>query len=967
MPNIFDKQDRWGNNVSLWIFASMIFLIPLSIWGIRSIQMENEVHNWIPKDKLEYRKYEWYKSLFPTEEPILLTWEGSSLDDPRIARFVTKLRGVEEVDGRRRGGSKYIERVRTPQELVAQIEKNKVPREEAIRRLKGVLVGPGQLHIRLTDIGRSEKNKTIEQLRQMAREWIGPRFEIGQPDDSAAAAAALEAAVSENDTDSTADAGQPAAEGSESDMGPLLADEPYDLRLFWPGQHFKESRVAEFCQAAKTLRLPAGKDGSEGPLVIEECFSAPGSPIAMAVFLSEAGRADRTAAFRDLKAAAVASGIAEPSLHMGGSPVAGWSLNQEVLKAVWNREAPIYLLHHRSVILLSGLVGGIIAFWMLKSLRLAAMVLGVSYFTTLVSTAMVPVTGGSMNMVLVVMPTLLLVTTMSAAIHIANYWKHAAAHNLQTSVTDAVRTAWGPCMWAGITGAIGQASLMTSSLTPVRDFGLYSAIGTLLSLVVVLYCLPALLKIWPGTAPRPEELDHHAWESFTGWVVKHHRGVTVASLAISAACMWGLLRFRTETKVIRYFSDETRTVKDYNFIEDNLAGIIPVDVIVRFDSGAQGQLKFLQRADLVRKIQEEMDRLPDISGTLSLVSFLPTEPDPGDGASFSERAGFNAKSRTIEARVKNGEQAGAKTLLAVAGRGSEFNAKGDELWRITAQVAIMSDLNYADLTVQLDQICQTALRNVSGVTAGGEAAEKVTADARNRHYHPGASHVVTGMVPLFLATQDELLQSFIWSFLGAFGSIAVVIMFQMRHPIAGLLAMVPNILPIGAVFGLISWSGLQVDIGSTVTASIALGITIDGTLHLVTWFRIGIKEGKTRAQSVIQAMGHCGPAMWQTSLVVSIGLLMLYPSNLILISRFGWLMAILLGVASAVDLILTPALLVGPLGRIIERCTVVEAESSAQHDKPVEATVPEGVQPAAGSTVPKPHLDKSTVRIRRAE
>jgi uncharacterized protein len=962
MSNIFEKQDRWGNSISLWIFASMVFLVPLSVWGVKSLQMENEVHNWIPKDNFIYQKYAWYRSLFPSEEPILVTWDRSSLDDPRVSRFVARLRGTEEEDGRRRGGSKYFERVRTPQELLLQIEKSKVSREEAIRRLQGVLIGADHLRVVLTDIGRSEKNKTIEQLRQFAQNRIGPNCQVTGPDDSLAELP-FEPFVGDPMADSMVEPDPAGTETAEADAGPWLFEEPYDLRVYWPGQHFNEKQVAEFCAAVKELRIPAAGEGKEGELAIESCASFSGSPIALAVFLSEAGRADRTAAFQDWKAAAAAAGIPEPTLHMGGSPVAGWSLNQEVLKAVWNREAPIYLFHERSVIALSGLVGGIIAFWMLKSFRLAVLVLGASYFTTLVSTSLVPVTGGTMNMVLVVMPTLLLVTTISAAIHIANYWKHAAAHNLETSVTEAVKTAYVPCMWAGITSAIGQASLMSSSLTPVRDFGLYSAIGTLLSLAVVLYGLPALLKLWPGKAPTVAELDHHAWETFTGWVAKHHRSVTFASLALSLVCMWGLFRFQTETKVIRYFSDDTRTVKDYNFIEDHLAGIIPVDVIVRFDSGAQGQLKFLQRADLVRKIQTEMDRLPDVSGTMSLVTFLPQENDPGEQASFSERAGYAAKSRTIESRVKNGEQAGARTLLAMANRPTEFNARGDECWRITAQVAIMSKLNYADLTTQLDQICQTVLRDVSGVTAGGEAAEKVTADAKNRHYHPGASHVVTGMVPLFLATQDELLQSFIWSFMGAFGSIALIMVLQMKHPVAGLLAMVPNILPIGAVFGLISWSGLQVDIGSTVTASIALGITIDGTLHLITWFRIGIREGKTRAKAVIQAMGHCGPAMWQTSLVVSIGLLMLYPSDLILISRFGWLMAALLGVASAVDLILTPALLVGPLGQIIERCTVVESEAR----EPAEKAAPSGVQPSADGSIPRPHLDKSTMRIRRAE
>src|SRR6185436_11980784 len=178
-----------------------------------------------------------------------------------------------------------------------------------------------------------------------------------------------------------------------------------------------------------------------------------------------------------------------------------------------------------------------------------------------------------------------------------------------------------------------------------------------------------------------------------------------------------------------------------------------------------------------------------------------------------------------------------------------------------------------------------------------------------------------------------------------------VVMLVLRNPIAGFLAMIPNVLPIAAVFGIVSWCGVQVDIGSTVTASIALGITIDGTLHLITWFRIGIEQGKSRAEAVAQALGHCGPAMWQTTLVVSIGLLMLYPSDLVLISRFGWLMASLLGAASLTDLVLTPALLAGPLGYLIQKST--RAKSSETIDAGSECG-----EEANGAVPGKPHLDQ---------
>ena len=981
MSQFFEKKDRWGNGLSLWVVVGMVFLIPLSVWSLTSIRMENEVHNWIPKDNPEHKVFEWYKDHFPADDAVLFTYEGSSLDDARVDKLVQKMRGTPVAGGRRRGGSKYFERIRTPQELLAQMQKNKIPYEEALHRLEGVLIGTGPIRLQLTETGRARKDKVIELLRKKAGETLDVRLDVQGEDPLPATVASVDTEYTESDpiavppADASADAtdpalaeGQVAPEATEDEEANALSQAapipPHDLAVSWRGMHWNRAKIELFKELAIALRLPASGNatkGSDKPLV-EACFQVPGSPVAIAMYLSEAGKADRTTAFRTLLADATEAGIPADAIHMGGSAVAGSALNREVIKAAWDKSVPGWQLHRRSLVLLSGLVGGILAFWALRSMKLAGLVLGVSYYTALVSTALVPATGGTMNMVLVVMPTLLFVTTLSIAIHLANYWQHAAARDIKTAVTESVNTAWGPCVWAGLTSAIGQASLMTSSLTPIRDFGLYSAVGTLISLVVTLYGLPALLQLAPSKPPRGEELDDSFWHGLAAFVARRHVLVTSLSVVISAVCIYGLVNFKTETKVIRYFADTTRTVKDYNFIEDNLAGIVPVDVIIRFDRESQQQLKFLQRRDLIRQIEEKMEALPDISGALSLSDFLPEETPPAPNASKTKWVKYNATSRTIESRVKNGEQVAARTLLSVADDSTEFNAEGDELWRITAQVAIMSKLNYADLGHELDEICMSVLRGVSG-----NSTEKVPPLGTDRVYHPGASHVVTGMVPLFLATQRELLNSFIWSFSGAFGSIALMMMLTLRHPVAGFLAMIPNILPIGAVFGIVSWSGLHVDMGSTVTASIALGITIDGTLHLITWFRIGIQQGKTRAEAVAQALGHCGPAMWQTTLVVSLGLVMLYPSELILISRFGWLMAVMLAAASVTDLVLTPALLAGPLGYLIERCTPVPGKDGEEPPKPhLVATDDASTEPT--SAIPgKPHLEKRGVRIRRID
>jgi predicted RND superfamily exporter protein len=265
----------------------------------------------------------------------------------------------------------------------------------------------------------------------------------------------------------------------------------------------------------------------------------------------------------------------------------------------------------------------------------------------------------------------------------------------------------------------------------------------------------------------------------------------------------------------------------------------------------------------------------------------------------------------VERRIKSAEEPGTDVFLAVAAAPASGTTAvdgiesqtGEELWRLTAQASMISDTDFTILTDELDERIHSVLKA-----------------------HPGAQHVVTGTVPLFLRTQMAVLESLIYSFAMSFGIITVMMIIQLRSVYAGLWSMLPNVMPVSAVFGLMAWCDVRVDVGSMVTAAVALGIAVDGTLHLLTWFSDGIRRGMTRSQAVRESLVHCGPAMWQTSAAISLGLLMLYPADLLMISRFGWLMAALIMVALFGDLVFLPALLMGPLGALIQR-TIAKEES----------------------------------------
>ncbi|MDB5385687.1 MAG: exporter of the superfamily protein-like protein [Planctomycetaceae bacterium] len=904
MPHFFEKRDPWGNGLGLWVLVFMAFTLPVAAWGVSRLRMENDVEHWLSDDNIQTRQFTWYKQLFSSEDSLLLSWDGSSLEDPRVNRLATRLAGVPDADGIRRGGLKQVDAVRSPNQLIGRMVELKIDREEAIRRVTGVLAGPGRIWCNFSTTALNQKPKSIRALHDAAADRFGIKLTIVEPiidipdeseeetDNTAGESAGLNSAVAEAAPSETAAATPPLTE-------PVAEFEPaaqHDIELSWHNMHADSKQIQEFLEFAKSLTIPVVGENASEPL-LAECYLHRGQPVALAIALSEAGQADRSETLALIRKAAVEVGIPADSLHLGGSPVCSAALNEEVMKALWNPDAPWYLPHERSVVIVSWLAGLGLAFWLLRSVRLAIIVLSVSYYTTLITVALVPAFGGSMNMVLIVMPTLLLVVTMSGAVHIANYWKAEAHGGGNQAIVQAIVTARLPCLMAAATTAIGLGSLLTSHLAPVRDFGFYSAVGTMLSVVAVLYAVPALLQAWPATPPPITVVMRRPWTRLGRGIVRHARTVTIAWLVLAAVSMYGLKYFRTETRVIRYFPDHSRLVQDYNHLEQNLAGIVPIETVISFGKTAREDTSFTQRMEIIRDIENKFRELPNISGTLSLADFQPVSEPLEANATGKKLLAHNARARAVESRVKKDPQ--VKSLFMVAKQDSEFSNVGDELWHITSQASIMSRLDYSDLTVEIDQACRAVMK-----------------------YHTDTRHVVTGMVPLFLATQQAIIDSLIYSFVLAFVLIAIVMIIIARSVPAGLLSMIPNVLPVGMVFGAIAWYGIPVDVGTLITASVALGIAVDGTLHLLTWYRDSVIAGLSHRRAVVKSLEHCGPALWQTSAAIGLAMLVLAPANLLLISRFGWLMCSLIMTAMLADIVLTPAMLAGPMGWLIFRAAL---------------------------------------------
>jgi hypothetical protein len=281
---------------------------------------------------------------------------------------------------------------------------------------------------------------------------------------------------------------------------------------------------------------------------------------------------------------------------------------------------------------------------------------------------------------------------------------------------------------------------------------------------------------------------------------------------------------------------------------------------------------------------------------------------------------------------------------------------GWELWRVNARVDALSDLDYAKFVDELKEVVEPVListRQALGFKEdGGDGKPE------------GIRAVYTGVVPLVYQTQHELMKGLRRSLAMAFVLIAFVMMIVLKSPRAGLVAMIPNLFPVVVVFGMMGWSGILVDVGTMMTASVALGVAVDDTMHYLTWFRRGLDEGLDRKGAAMLAYERCGTAMTQTTLIGGLGLAAFAFSTFTPTQRFGTLMLVLLAAALVGDLVFLPALLTGPLGRVFgpsRKEKASAAQGPPNEGSPVEQPADDGAVAAPGhSPVVTRHLRKDS-------
>jgi hypothetical protein len=313
--------------------------------------------------------------------------------------------------------------------------------------------------------------------------------------------------------------------------------------------------------------------------------------------------------------------------------------------------------------------------------------------------------------------------------------------------------------------------------------------------------------------------------------------------------------------------------------------------------------------------------------------------------------------------------------------------QGSELWRVSARVQALKDMDYRAFVDQIRDkvqpiidaknaqlVATDVMRRFATATgmfdlpplvapprffdSGVDASADRKADDASLGEPIAASLfskpiqvTYTGLIPLVYQAQRSLMDGLKLGFVGDWILIALVMMVVVWDWSAGLLLMIPSVFPALVVFGAMGLMDIVVDTGTVMAPAVALGVTVDDVVHFMLKFRDKIREGGTRREAILAAYGHCAQAMYQSWGVIGLGLAVFALSHFMPTQRFGWMMVTLLTASTIGNLTLLPAILASPLGLIFTWS--IRRQAAKKKAKTIADVIAGDDEPAA--PVAEPH------------
>ncbi|MEM9930544.1 MAG: MMPL family transporter, partial [Bacteroidota bacterium] len=482
--------------------------------------------------------------------------------------------------------------------------------------------------------------------------------------------------------------------------------------------------------------------------------------------------------------------------------------------------------------------------------------------------------GYSLNLISMLIPTILMVYSVSDAVHVINIFHQEANQKpglgRREQIALALQKSWKPCLYTTLTTVVGFLALYLSPLPAFKTMGVFTFAGMVLAfLLVYVICTIGFGWVDPQRRiKRTYKINVQVLATRIGyWTTHWAKTILLLGGTVFLLGLLSLSRLEVNTDSLHLLG-EGQAKQDLFAIEDALGGNARFQISIRRTDGGD----FLE--------VDELNKLADLQGRLNSISQLST---PISVINFRDFLQNRSRELAFFRRVN---------LADMVSRESEdvnafFSLYNEDFTQLSIAV------NVKELeTKQLEQLLSDV--EIAFQNSFPEA-----------HYEMQ----VHGFLALFAQLNHFILQtqfrSFGLAFLVAFG----ILVYFIGDWKISLLALLPNLLPLSLTVLLMVVLGIDLEAANAMLAPIMLGVAMDDTIHLMNKFQYYRRAGEAPIPAMDHAISYTGGALLSTTFALVCGFLVVGLSGVVSVSTFGLLCAFTVLTALLADVIVLPALL----------------------------------------------------------
>lgn len=485
-----------------------------------------------------------------------------------------------------------------------------------------------------------------------------------------------------------------------------------------------------------------------------------------------------------------------------------------------------------------------------------------------------------------ILPVFILAVGVGYSVHLMTlfYREMALEADRRRALERSLRHVGLPILMTAVTTAAGLISFLAAEMQQVVDLGILSSAGVVVTLIYSLTLLPALLMLIPSRLSARSSfagLDgENLFLSACARVsVLHPRKVVAGALLLALLPISRLGDFDVTADAIDYFPEDHWLHRAVDFVDERAGGMMSLEVVV--DTGRENGL-------------HEPEVLAGIEDLRTLIRQLEFEGENvGRTSSFLEVL--------------------KETHRALNENRPEFYAVPESRALIAQELLLFENSGSDDLEKLVDSRWSKARFSVRMDWEDGVEKQRFLdrVSPRIREAMGDKANLeLTGIARMIGRIASATTESLVQSYSLALALITPLMMILIGSLRAGLVSMIPNLLPILMTMGFVIGAGLKFDILMMLGGCIAIGLAVDDSIHFITSFRREYARTGDPASSVEHTMATTGRALLFTSVVLVAGFSVLGLSSMSNLANLGWMTAGAIGLAFVLDVTVTPALLV---------------------------------------------------------